>query len=161
MSARGLPLTLDRLVWPRKVFSLAPAYSSIPPRHNQYDHGVLAASMASTWVTVEVALGNEVVCPGELPVGLSTLLSVVPVHFRLPIGGLVSSLHVHAPLPGPTRPPAVGPVCSELSFHPSEPLCGSACSCHEAPIHFRQQPTARFRASPCARAGPKSCCFRS
>ncbi len=32
----------------QKVCSLAPAYSSIPPHHNQYDHGVLAASIVST-----------------------------------------------------------------------------------------------------------------
>jgi hypothetical protein len=67
--AGGLPLTLDHLVQPRKVYSSAPVCSSILPRH---DH--LVASMVSTWVTVEVATCNVVVCPSELPMGLSMLL---------------------------------------------------------------------------------------
>jgi hypothetical protein len=63
---------------PCKVYSSAPTYSSIPPRNNQNNPGVLVASMVSTWVPVEVATCNEVVCPGELPVGLSVLLSRGP-----------------------------------------------------------------------------------
>ncbi len=35
LPARGLPLTLDRLVGPWKVYSWAPIYSSISPCHNQ------------------------------------------------------------------------------------------------------------------------------
>jgi hypothetical protein len=80
---------------------------------NQYGSGVLAASMASTWVTVEVATCDEVVYPGELPVGLSTLL----IHGRHSLWAWhwqpVSSLHVRAPPLVPCGPPAKGPVCSE------------------------------------------------
>jgi hypothetical protein len=114
-----------------------------------------------TVVPVEVATCDEVVCPGELPMGLSLLLLCGPIHFWLPIGDPVSSLHIGAPLPGPTWPPAVGPVCSELSCHPSEPPRGSARSSRGAPIHFRPQLMAWFRASPRTCAGPKCCCFRS
>jgi hypothetical protein len=39
---------------------------------------MLAALMASMWVPVEVAMCNEVVCPDELPMGLSKLQSRGP-----------------------------------------------------------------------------------
>ncbi len=99
--------------------------------------------------------------PVNCPWGSARSCCMVPIHFRPPIGRPVSSLHICAPLLGPTQPPAVGPVCSELSCHPSEPPWGSAHSSCEAPIHFRLQLTGRFRASPRACTGPKSCCFRS
>ncbi len=38
---------------------------------------------------------------------------MAPTHFQLPIGGPVLSLHGHAPLPVPRRPPAKGRACSE------------------------------------------------
>jgi hypothetical protein len=44
---------------------------------------------------------NEDIYPGELPVGLSTLLSRGPIHFRPPIAGPVLSPHLRAPLPSP------------------------------------------------------------
>jgi hypothetical protein len=62
---------------------------------------------------VEVATYNEVIYPGELPLGLSTLLSVAPIHFWPPIDGLVLSLRVLAPLPVQRGPQAEGPACSE------------------------------------------------
>jgi hypothetical protein len=104
--ALGLPLTLDRLLKSWKVYSSAPAYSSILPCYNQYGSGVLTASMASTWVTLEVATCNEVVCPGELPVGLSSLLSHGPrslsaAHWRLG----VEPPHMCSPS-SPTRTPS-------------------------------------------------------
>ncbi len=99
--------------------------------------------------------------PVNCPWGSARSCRVAPIHFQPPIGGPVSSLQVRAPLPGPMWPPAADPVCSELSCHPSEPPWGSAHSSCEAPIHFRPQLTARFRASPRAHTGPKCCCFRS
>jgi hypothetical protein len=42
----------------------------------QYRHAI--TSMVLAWVTVEEATFDEVVCPAELPVGLSTLLSRGP-----------------------------------------------------------------------------------
>jgi hypothetical protein len=41
--ACGILLTLDCLVQSRKVYSWTPAYSSMLPRQNQYDSGVLVA----------------------------------------------------------------------------------------------------------------------
>jgi hypothetical protein len=75
--ARGTPHALDRLVRSRKVYSWPHAYSSEPPRQTSMV-GVLAASMASTWVLGVGSTCNEVIYPGELPVGLSTLLSYGP-----------------------------------------------------------------------------------
>jgi hypothetical protein len=131
---------------PCKVYSLAPAYSSIPPRHNQCVTGVLVASMASTLVPDEVAACDEVVYLGELPVGLSTLLSHGPrslsaAHWLPGVEPLFMCT-----LPVLRGSPAKGPVCSEVSCHPGEPPWGSASSSREAPIHFQPHFTARFRA---------------
>jgi hypothetical protein len=86
--------------------------------------------------------------------GLSTLPSHGPVHFRPPIAGPVLSLNVRAPFPVPRGLPAKGPVCNEENCHPGEPLWGSARSSSGAPIH-RLHFTARFRvlefSSACAR----------
>jgi hypothetical protein len=73
VAACGLPLTLEHLVQPRKVYSLAPAYSSIPPRHNQYDHGQLSCEVAvgDTLITND-SEGGEVGRIGEVGVVLSS-----------------------------------------------------------------------------------------
>jgi hypothetical protein len=99
-------------------------------------------------------------------VGLSTLLSRGPIHFRPPIASPVLSPHLRAPLPSPhvraPLPSHVGPqqqdqsVCSQESSHPSGPPWGSASPRHEASIHFRLHIAAQFEFSPLARAGPKA-----
>jgi hypothetical protein len=91
--------------------------------------------------------------------GLSTLLSRGPRSLSAAHCGPVLSLHVRAPLPVPRGPPATGPACSQESYHPGEPLWGSAHSSHEAPIPFRPHFAAMrpgFEFSPCARAGPEA-----
>jgi hypothetical protein len=106
---------------------------------------------------VEVVTCDEGFYPGELPVGLSTLLSYGPP-FRPPIGGLVLSLHLHAPPPVPRWPPAEGPACSKSNFHPGEPPWGSARCSRGALIHFwlytTYSPVLSF--SPRAHARPKA-----
>jgi hypothetical protein len=57
---------------------------------------------------------DEVVYSGELPVGLSTLLSHGPHSLSAAHWQPVLSLHVRAPLPVPRRPPAKGPACHEV-----------------------------------------------
>jgi hypothetical protein len=115
-SARGLPLTLDRLMRSCKVYSSAPTCSSILPRSNQYTPGVLAASMVSAWSQLRKQRAMKSSCPGELPVGLSTHQSRGPrslsAAHRLP--------GVEPPrtctLPVPRRLPAIGPACSEVEL---------------------------------------------
>jgi hypothetical protein len=94
--------------------------------------------------------------PVNCPWGLARSCRVAPVHFRPPIGGPVSSLHVRAPLPGPTWPPAVGPVFNELSCHPGELPWGSARSSREAPIHFRRNLRPGFELPHVHMLGPKA-----
>ncbi len=73
---------------------------------------MLTALMASTWVALEVARAMKSSVPVNCPWGSARSCRVAPIHFRPPIGGPVSSLHVHAPLTVPRRPPAKGPACS-------------------------------------------------
>ncbi len=103
--------------------------------------------MTSTWATVEVEKCDEVICPGELPVGLSTLLWHGP-HSLLAAHWWPSVKPPHTCSPSsPMWPPAKGPVCCEMSCH---------CCSREAPIKFRLYFTTRFQASPHAHAGPKA-----
>jgi hypothetical protein len=100
---------------------------------------------------------NEVDYPGELPVGLSTLLSRGPhslsaTHWR---PGVESpcTCSPHCPTRTPSRRPSV--QCGK-SCHLGGPLWGSHAPVVEAPIHFQPPFPARFRASPRARAGPNA-----
>ncbi len=158
--ARGVPLTLDRLVRPRKVYSGSPAFSSMPPRQNQYDSGLLAASMASTWrLRQQHAVKTSI--PVNCPWGSARSCRVAPVHSRLPIAGPVLSLHTRAPLPSHVGPQQQDPpACSQESCHPSEPPWGSARSSCESPIHFRLHFAARFRVLSMCMCRARSCCCR-
>jgi hypothetical protein len=67
-------------------------------------------------MTVEAATCNEDICPGELPMGLSTLLSRGP---RSLSAAPVLSLHVRAPLPVPRGPPITAPISVQSRERPS------------------------------------------
>jgi hypothetical protein len=99
---------------------------------------------------------NERIYLGELPVGLSTLLSC-GYHSLCghPIGGPALSLHVGAPLPAPRGPLAEGPEC-----HPCEPPKGSACSRHVGPCHFWPQIMAWFRVLSTCMCWAQGCCCK-
>jgi hypothetical protein len=89
--------------------------------------------------------------PLNCPWGSARSCHMAHIHFWLPNGGPVMSLHVHASLP--CGPPAEGPACrlilachvgprmrKRCAMKSSIPMnCpwGSACSCHIAPIHFQ------------------------
>jgi hypothetical protein len=60
---------------------------------------------------VEVARAMKSSIPVNCPWGSARSCRVAPIHFWLPIGCPVLSLHVCAPLPVPRRPPAKGPAC--------------------------------------------------
>jgi hypothetical protein len=104
----------------------------------QYHHAItswfsmLTALMASTWVAVEVTRAVKSSVPVTCPWGSTRSCHMAPVHFWPPIGGLVSSLHVNAPLLVPHGPPAKGPACSDVELpSPNEPPWGS-----HAPVGF-------------------------
>ncbi len=100
---------------------------------------------------------NEVVYPGELPVGLYTLLSRGPrsllVAHRRPGVESPRTCPPHWPTQAPSRGSSVqrGRGCP-----PGGTPWGSHATVAWAPIHFRPLFAARFRASPRARAGPNT-----
>jgi hypothetical protein len=152
LPALGLLLTLGRLVQSRKVYSWAPVYNSIPPRQNQYESGVLAAR----GLMAEVATCDEVIYPGELPVGLSTLLhsphSLLASHWRPGVGPPCTC--------SPSSPTWAPSKRSSVQWKRTAILVNwpwvSARSSREAPIHFWPQFMARFRVFPHALAGPRA-----
>ncbi len=100
---------------------------------------------------------NEGVCPGELPMGLSTLLlrgphSLWATNWR---PGVESpcTCSPHSPTRAPSQRSSVqrGKSC-----HPGEPPCGSHTPVVGAPIHFRLPFAARFWAPPRACAEPNT-----
>jgi hypothetical protein len=127
----------------------------MPPRQNQYDSDVLAASTESTWrLRQQCAMKTSI--PVNCPWGSARSCRMAPVHFQPPIAGPVLRLHVCAPLPVPRGLPATGPACSQESCRPGEPPWGSTRSSREAPIHFWPHFAAQFRVTSCARARPKA-----
>ncbi len=113
--------------------------------------------MASTCVPVEVAMCDEVICPGELPVGLSTLLSHGPcslsaAHWRPHVRPLCTC-SPSSPTQAPSRRFSMqwGRVAIPVNWRGAQhtPVVGP-------PVDFRPQFTAWFWDSPCARAGPKA-----
>jgi hypothetical protein len=155
LPARGLPPTLDRWVRSRKVYSWAPAYSSIPPPQNQYDSEGWRPWWRPHGLTVEVATCDEIIPPGELPMGLSTLLSRVPRYLSATHWWPSDERSHRSPLPVPHGPQQKVQCAVKENCQPCELPWGSAC-CREAPIHFRLQFMAQFQVSPCARAGPRA-----
>ncbi len=139
-----------------KVYSSAPAYSSIQPRHNQLvwsADGLDGIHMGP----IRGGTGNEVVYPSELPVGLSTLLSHGPhslsaTHWR-PSVNSPCTCSPHGPTWAPSRRSSVQ---RGKSWYPSGSPWGSHAPVVEAPIHFWPPFAARFRASPWACAGPNA-----
>jgi hypothetical protein len=82
LPARSGPLTLDCLVQSRKVYSWSPVFSSVTPHQNQYDSGVLAASMASTSrLRQQHAMKTSILV--NCPWGSARSCHMAPVHFRL------------------------------------------------------------------------------
>jgi hypothetical protein len=126
------------------------------PRHNPLVwRGTV--SMVSTWVAVEAARAVKSSIPVNYPWGSTRSCRVAPVHFRSPIGGPVSSLHVCVPPHRRTRAPSRRSSMQHgRGCPPGEPPWGSHAPVVSAPIHFRPLFAARFRASPHARAGPNT-----
>ncbi len=60
---------------------------------------------------IEVVTCDEVISPGELPEGLSMLLSCGPRSLSATHWQPLLSLHIYAPLPVPYGPPAKGSAC--------------------------------------------------
>jgi hypothetical protein len=116
--ASGVPLTEDRLMRSREIYSGSPAFSSLPLHQNQCDSGMLAASMASTCrLRQQRAMKTSI--PVNCPWGSACSCRMAPIHFQPPIAGLVLSLHVRAPLPVPHGPPATGPISMQSRELPS------------------------------------------
>ncbi len=130
--------------------------SSIPPRHNPLVwRGTV--SMASTWVVVEAARAVKSSIPVNCPWGSTRSCYMANVHFRSPIGGPVSSLHIRVPPTGPRGPPSRGSsVQRGRGCPPGDLPWGSHAPVAWAPIHFRPLFAACFRASPRVRAGPNA-----
>jgi hypothetical protein len=117
--------------------------------------------MASTWALGWSSTCNEVIYPGELPVGLSTLLSRCPhslsaAHWRSGVEPprMCSPFQSHV---GPQR--RVQRAIKYFSF-PGELPWGSPHSSHEAPIHFRPYCTARFRVLSTCTCWAQGCCCK-
>ncbi len=135
--AHGVPLTVDRLVRPRKVYFWSPAFSSMPPCQNQDNSGVLVASMASTWKLRQQRTMKTSI-PVNCPWGSARSCHVAPVHFRspMPAHGCFFSAHVQIIMPGPPhvimlRTQAVGMKSLQASeWHPSASTADSLL-CHQ------------------------------
>ncbi len=130
------------------------------PRQNQCDSGVLVASMASTWSTVEVATCDELIYPGELPVGLSKLLSRgPPFTFSRPLAARCRASTYVPPFQVPRGPPAMSPVCSVMSCHPGEPPWGQHAQSWGP--HSRSAATySPVSSFPTCKCWAQSCCCR-
>jgi hypothetical protein len=107
-------------------------------------------------VAVEAVTCNEVIYPGELPMGLSTH----PSHGPRSLSSTHCQPGVEPPCmcssSSPTWAPSKGPVCNKENCHPGELLWGSVCSSCEAPIHFQPFLQPGFEFSPRAHAGPRA-----
>jgi hypothetical protein len=91
------------------------------------------------------------------PWGLARFCRVAPVHFRLPIGGPVLSLHVCAPLPVLRRPPAKGTACNEVDLRIPVNRCGAQhAPVVRPPFTFGCILRPGFEFSPRPRAGPRA-----
>jgi hypothetical protein len=90
------------------------------------------------------------------PWGSTRSCCVALIHFRPPIGGPVSSLHIRAPLAGLHRPSRGSSVQCGKSCRPGEPPWGLHAPVVRAPFHFRPPFAVRFQASPLVRAGPNA-----
>jgi hypothetical protein len=107
--------------------------------------------------SVEVVRAMKSSIPVNFLWGSARSCRVVPVHFWLPIGGPVLSLHVRAPLPVPRRPQRrVQHAAMNSSLVPVNRRGARHAPVARPPFTFGHIVRPGIKFSPCARAGPRA-----